>query len=165
MAPRKINYDTVKFLYTQGLNKNSISKQLNCSPVAIGFITRKLCLPKQKRTRQKIIDRDQIKLLTQQGKTEKEIAKILNCSQSAINQIKHKELKYLPSIKGYRSYLSGKELYSIYLLKNKNYLEISQELKMPLRLVQEKIGFHLMSLCRLNESCPTKALLPEYRLP
>lgn len=159
----KLDREKIKELHNKGLSDTAISKLFKCHLSTISKIRKnELKLPPN--FVRKHINREKIREYYNKGLSDNKIAEKLNCSNTTVFLIRKKELELSAHTlydQSFRRYPSGKKLYSEYKLKGLNYGEIAEKYSMPLYNVQLKIGKHLMFLCRIDEQCPFKALLPE----
>lgn len=158
MGELKLSDEQWLKLYRKGLSDYQIAKILGVSRESIRYRRKRLglkanFLPKQKRFE---VLKDKFVELWNNGYTYREIRKRLGVSYLTIK--KWRKRLNLPGRRGQRL---AKYVFYLYKVCRKDFDEIARELKISERKVRELVGFWLMELCRQDESCPYKPLLPE----
>lgn len=152
-------------LYLQELNDKQIAEQLEVYPHTIARWRTRNHLESwyNIRKHQRMLD---VARLWFEDLTYTKIAKKLNINEGTVVCIARK--MHLPSrgrgwarVNHLRAEERKKRLLGL-RQKGFTYDQIVEKTNLPLRRVQEIIGFALMDECRQTKTCPYKALLPEY---
>lgn len=158
MGELKLSDEQWLELYRKGLSDYRIAKILGVRRESIRYRRQRLglkanFLPKQKRFEAL---KDKFVELWKHGYTYKEIRRRLGVSNSTI--VRWRKRLNLPGRRGQRF---AKYVLYLYKVCRKDFDEIAREFKISERKVRELVGLALMELCRRDESCPYKPLLPE----
>lgn len=153
-------------LYNKGLSDYRIAKILGVSRELIRYRRKRLGL-KANFTAKKdrfLLLRDEFKELWWRGLTYREIRKKLGVASGTI--VKWRKRLNLPKRNRRRLPQDDlrKQAFFLFKVHKKDFVEIAQELRIPPKKVRELIGFALMDMCRRDEKCPYKPLLPEARV-
>lgn len=144
-------------LYEKGLSDYKIAKVLGVSRELVRNRRRKLGLkanfPSYRNRFEQL--KEKFVELWEQGYTYREIRQVLGVSLRTISAWR-KRLGLTDSM----SKLQKRAFY-LYKVCRKDFDEIARELGLTEKKVRELIGITLMELCRRDERCPFKPLLPE----